>query len=91
MTIPTGLLDARSLRLWHWRECKRLRASAQRYREQESVYVNHKAERSHWRRQARNYDRIADFHIKAVQVLNDCPGCLGTTAEQDMAVQDGRR
>lgn len=26
----------------------------------------------------------ADFHIKAVQALNDCPDCIATTAEQDL-------
>jgi len=40
----------------------------------------------HWREVMRHRgknDKLADFHIKTVQTLNDAPGMARTTAEQD--------
>lgn len=64
--------DWRMLRLWHWRQCSLLRTRA-------------KLERDYLGRpnQADRYDRQADFHLRAVQLLKDCPDCQHTTTEQD--------
>lgn len=65
--------ELRALRVWHWRIAMNARRAAKCYREQGTVYSN---------RQAKTCDRRADFHIKAVQALNDV---VSGTAEQDDA------
>ena len=69
-------LTPRALRLWHWRELIVARAKANQYiprgsEFQEERYVH--------------YSMIGNFHLKAVQVLNDAEDCRKTTAEQDDA------
>lgn len=68
-------MNARELRVWHWRRAMSARTAANGY-PGESPYARHRAKQNH---------RLADFHVGAVQVLNDHPECLaaGTTAEQD--------
>lgn len=77
-------MDLRSLRLWHWRKVLALR----------SVAAAHEAHADQWeqmhpgrpcrhsRSRARSYHRQANFHIGAVQALNDV---VSGTAEQDAA------
>lgn len=66
-------MNGRELRVWHWRRAMSARVAANGY-PGESPYARHRAKQNH---------RIADFHIGAVQVLNDHPDCAGTTAEGD--------
>jgi hypothetical protein len=61
-------VDVRAVRLWHWRKAMSSRRTAN------STSIR-------WLVNQANVN--ADFHIKCVQALNDCPGCVGTTAEQD--------
>lgn len=64
-------LTLRELRLWHWRRAMSSRKAADKYRGQDSRFAMS---------QTKQNDARADFHIKAVQALNDVvPG----TAEYD--------
>ena len=66
-------MTTRELRLWHWKQAmyhRELARSKKRAKKPGSAYGN---------------NRQADFHIRAVQVLNDCADCIATTAEQDAA------
>lgn len=74
-----------ALRLWHWHKVQSLGATA----------LSHDAYTEAWEKQnaghlcrssrnkARDYHRNANFHLGAVQALNDV--LPGTTAEQDAA------
>lgn len=72
----------RQLRLWHWHQVAYYRTQA-------------KLERSHIPRDRAGVmlavsalsDAKADFHLKAVQILNESPDCEGTTAEDDAEVR----
>lgn len=77
-------MSMRQLRLWHWLQVVELRASAQRHRNLEAIYLNNPyysvgSELV----KAAGYDRLANWHLGVVQMLNDHPECAGTTAEQD--------
>lgn len=65
-------MTTRMLRLWHWRRCVSARESAGAWPGDCST-----SKRNH---------KLADFHISAVQALNDCPDCIATTAEHDDAI-----
>lgn len=71
----------KELRMWHWRQAMDYRAVAKSIRESaEDTQRFSPRERGHRLTDAANLDKIADFHIRAVQGLNDhVPG----TAEQD--------
>lgn len=77
-------MTPRALRLWHWRKTLYYRsqekAASIAADEWEQEHGKHS---SHWRNKERNNQRNANFHLGAVQVLNDHPGCAGSTAEQD--------
>lgn len=78
MPARTAAMTTRSLRLWHWRRAMAARLAADGYETQPvGTYAG--------KRQQQN-NALADFHIKAVQVLNDCADCRETTAEQDDAI-----
>lgn len=76
------LSPLRRLRMWHWRIVLRARANEQRHRA-----AAEKWERQHGRRcgSSRHQERanynLANFHLKAVQALNDV--LTDTTAETD--------
>lgn len=69
-------MNARELRLWHWRKAMAERAAAAR----------HPGD-NRWDNARRGqHSARADWHIGAVQVLNDHPGCPeNITAEDDDA------
>lgn len=62
----------RDIRLWHWKQAMHLRNMAKMRRGQKKPKI------------ATALDKEANMHIKAVQTLNDAPGCTATTAEQDL-------
>jgi hypothetical protein len=71
---PDVLDRLRALRLWHWRAALFWRSEAVKFRDIRAALLSESA--------AMEYDRRADDHIKAVQVLNDLfPS--GDTAEHD--------
>lgn len=68
MSAPASL---RELRLWHWRLVMSNRTKARLLEE----------DGTHWdKRHARVFHRKADWHLSAVQVLNDV---VSGTAEDD--------
>jgi hypothetical protein len=73
-------MTPRELRLWHWHKVIWHRAKANAIREKAGAW---------YRAKVKQYDCIADFHIKAVQILNDHPALLETTAEEDAATIPG--
>lgn len=78
-------MNARELRVWHWRKVVMARAK-ERYHEQaaELWECAHPGRRASFdRNRATAAHGIANWHLSAVQVLNDHPDCAGTTAEQD--------
>lgn len=66
---PGTRMTTQKLRMWHWDMALKNRTKARKH-------IGGPLEKS--------YTATADFHIKAVQVLNDCPDCIDTTAEQDL-------
>lgn len=81
-------MNARELRLWHWRTAMYARETARRYEAEVTAWEKANQTRGparYSRQQAHVNNRKADFHIGAVQVMNDHPVCqaAGTTAEQD--------
>lgn len=79
-------MTLRELRLWHWRKVLAYRAAALT---EEAAAATWEAEHVGYacryrRNRARNAHKRANWHLGAVQVLNDhFP--LGDTAEQDAA------
>lgn len=71
---PETLVELRALRLWHWKECLANREIAQDARGAGSAFARDSAE----------FSRRANFHLKAVQTLNDFFPA-GDTAEGDAA------
>jgi uridine kinase len=74
--------------MWHWRESQDYRKRAREIRHAIENLKNadmHSVFIEGLRNNADTYDRLADSHIKAVQLLNDIPDLQGTTAEQDCA------
>jgi hypothetical protein len=73
-------MTLRELRVWHWERAVGYRKAANKYdRDHEkhgSKYAQQQAKANHGR---------ANFHIKAVQAMNDIPELQGSTAEQDCA------
>lgn len=80
-------MNARELRLWHWRRCLTTRARANKHGNEAANQEarNGMVEAKFQRRMERQAHKEANFHLSAVQMLNDHPACLasGTTAEQD--------
>jgi hypothetical protein len=71
-------MTLRELRVWHWQLVLTERAAAEDKRAS-----RHTAKRHHAR---------ANFHLGAVQALNDVPELRATTAEQDAeALEQERR
>lgn len=67
------------LRVWHWR-----RAMASRQRADSFEKHLEKKPDSRWcASQMRAAHRKANFHLRAVQALNDVPELRNSTAEQD--------
>lgn len=76
----------RALRLWHWEEAMRWRAKSKEYREAAAF------DPSRWVRlpdSAVKMDETANFHIRAVQVLNDLFP-VGDTAATDLRKKNRR-
>lgn len=86
------VVTIRDLRMWHWRKVVTHRSNAERFekhsRECLAAGTHKKNELRHPDRQARINHRIANFHLKAVQALNDVPELRSTTAEQDLSTRD---
>jgi hypothetical protein len=80
-SIPTSELSSlRMLRLWHWRKAMSARRSENKHVAEAERYEAMGRVANFDRHRAGNDGRRADFHIKAVQLLNDVvPG----TAEED--------
>lgn len=75
-------MTLRRLRLWHWRKVLAHRDLA-RAHEQHAVLweeQNPGKKNRYARGRARHYDKTANFHLGAVQALNDV---VDGTAEQD--------
>lgn len=60
----------RALRLWHWKECQRFRVMSETFGRDNGV--------------GKHYEKWANFHLEAVQTLNDYFPSLDT-AEKDVA------
>lgn len=67
-------MTLRQLRIWHWM----------------TVLERRKLEFASKGVTKVKHNRIANFHLSAVQALNDVPELIGTTAEHD-AAEDGIR
>ena len=77
-------MTARALRLWHWRKVVSYRQRAtDAERGAEAWERQHHGHCRSLRNRARDAHRNADFHLGAVQVLND-QFPVGDTAERDM-------
>lgn len=74
----------RELRLWHWRQRQMYRDLAVAQRRIALISIRPAVAADHHAK-AEEYDAQADYHIGAVQTLNEAPGCAATTAEQDDA------
>lgn len=75
----------RELRMWHWSQAMHARA-----RERQHAVAAERWEAAHpgkrcssSRRQSKANGKVADFHIKCVQALNDVKELHDTTAEKD--------
>lgn len=63
------------LRVWHWRKVLSFRSRGEKFDQRPD---------SRWARsQAKAAHRRANWHLGAVQAMNDIPELRGTTAEQD--------
>lgn len=78
-------MNLRSLRLWHWRKVVSFRARATGADANADAWERkHRGHRcAHFRNMARDANRNANFHLGAVQALND-HFAPGDTAEADM-------
>lgn len=80
-------MNASTLRVWHWRKVLYHRNVAEVAAScAEQWEAQHGGRCSSQRSRAKNNNRNANFHLGAVQVLNDHPECMGSTAEQDDAL-----
>lgn len=84
MTEPTQ--DLRALRLWHWKKVVAARASAHRHEAYTEAFERDNPGKvdPYNRVIAHSHHRMANFHLGAVQVLNDFFPA-GDTAEHDAA------
>lgn len=84
-------MNLRELRLWHWRRALKHRENQTRHLKAADEWgslegtKSQRAEMTHNLRRARAEGRLADFHISAVQALNDCFPDPLDTAEKDAA------
>lgn len=78
-----GQLNPRRVRAWAWEQATLLRRRAIRRQEaaKEMMFSEVRTTRL---RQAAQDNAAADRFIKIVQVLNDFPGCINTTGEEDV-------
>lgn len=83
-------MTLKELRMWHWKTLVRLRAQQNKHEQiaanwlvaDKKLGYNNKAISARSLKTASNYQKQANFHMKAVQALNDVvPG----TAEEDCA------
>lgn len=86
------LTNLRVLRLWHWRKVVGNRTNQRMYEEearrQRDKYPDKPAASKYSVKKAKQAGGLADFHLKAVQFLNDVvPG----TAEDDASVAEAIR
>jgi hypothetical protein len=76
--------------MWHWRKLVSNRQTANQYRERVTPTCGPTNER-YFNRMADNAGKRADFHLSAVQALNDAVWATCEdfpTAEQDCAEED---
>lgn len=73
MSLPTGIVNLRELRLWHWKKFVKARAETvvaefgqQAYSRQGKFALSRK-----FARRALKKHAVANFHVKCVQALND--------------------
>lgn len=76
----------RELRLWHWRKVRTARTNAEGFEEAYKQWEEHRPGKvcKVYRNRARDQHKIANWHLAAVQVLNDhfdVPN--GDTADRD--------
>lgn len=84
-SIMTKQLDSlRLLRLWHWRKVEGNRGNARSYEKeaerQRAAHPGSPVAGNHATKLAKRAHGKADFHLKAVQLLNDV---VSGTAEED--------
>ncbi len=81
-------MTLKELRMWHWRQCLHARELERRYEVRAAEFVNATYSNRKNLQLAKARKREADFHLSAVQALNDPvwsaygPGYF-QTAEQD--------
>jgi hypothetical protein len=86
MNLQTTKLDNLiDLRIWHWEQVLELRAKANRIRE---FAKGGQILTSRKRLDILEFDNAANFHLKCVQILNDCFP-QHTTAERDLYQRNG--
>ena len=86
MNAPVTL---REVRLWHWKKVISARKTAEKFdRDAEEWEKRYLGKRSTYSRRmaVQNHSR-ANWHLKAVQVLNDLFP-LGDTAERDLEIEN---
>lgn len=72
----------RELRMWHWAQRTLYRELAKAERAVAQLSITSRVSLVH-EDKAREYDAHADTHLRACQLLNDMPGCEGSTGESD--------
>lgn len=78
-----AIVTAKDLRMWHWRKVLTHRKAAEFHAKIFYAPNTGKVEGTYRWRMMRQNNKQADFHLSAVQILNDHPDLIGTTAEQD--------
>ena len=89
-------MKLRELRMWHWREAMKARNSERQYQERADASHTLRSQRRKDLREVVRKKRHADFHIGAVQALNDAvwdqlgPGAYWPTADDDCTAEDNK-
>jgi hypothetical protein len=84
-------LTARSLRLWHWQKVVSFRSRATETEKIADAWEQkHRGRCRSMRNRARDAHRNANFHLGAVQVLND-QFSVGDTADRDLRMAMGSK
>jgi cytochrome c peroxidase len=86
-------MTLRELRMWHWRECMKARVRQRTHEGRALSVSDNYAKDSYFykkhMRPAKVACKEADFHLGAVQTLNNALDFY-TTAEQDCAEEDNK-
>ncbi len=81
-------MTLRELRAWHWKRNQWHRQRETKYRSSKLDCRYNTADHKHFARLERRHERAANFHISAVQLLNDVcfpDQAYFCTAEHDVA------